>query len=65
MMNVLQYCCVKGTWVWSDGTTLDYTNWGSGYPDGGNCTGSNHYAPDPTWDDYDCTSTKFYYVCKL
>ena len=23
---------IEGTWKWLDGTPLDYTNWGPGYP---------------------------------
>ena len=57
----------EGTWVWSDGTPLSYTNWHSGEPNdgGGNedCGQLNRFT-DETWNDEPCTSA-FAYICEL
>jgi hypothetical protein len=60
------YYCIQGTWVWTDGTTLDYTN---GFSSGGG-TAENcmfMYADDVEWDDIECTAYDpiLSYVCKL
>jgi hypothetical protein len=63
------YYCKQGTWVWTDGTILDYTNWYPGEPDGGtvkNCMFM--YSNLPNWTDASCTlftDSKLNYVCKL
>jgi hypothetical protein len=57
----------EGTWVWSDGTPLSYTNWHSGEPNdgGGNedCGQLNRFT-DETWNDEPCSSA-FAYICEL
>ncbi len=57
----------EGTWVWSDGTTVSYTNWHSGEPNdgGGNedCGQLNRFT-DETWNDEPCSSA-FAYICEL
>jgi hypothetical protein len=64
------YYCVQGTWVWTDGTALDYTNWISGEPEGGtaeNCMYMYSYDYYFRWNDLSCTYTAsdLSYVCKL
>ena len=57
----------EGTWAWSDGTTVSYTNWHSGEPNdgGGNedCGQLNRFT-DETWNDEPCSSA-FAYICEL
>ena len=52
----------KGHWLWTDGTPLDYTNWGPGQPssDNENC-GEFNLNPN-LWNDARCSHT-FAYVC--
>ena len=50
----------EGTWVWSDGTPKDYTNWKSNEP---NNSGSNEdcvmlYASNGKWNDGNCTGER-------
>jgi hypothetical protein len=65
------YYCIQGTWVWTDGTILDYTNWYPEQPGGGtaqNCmlmySNDDYYF---RWNDVSCTYTDpiVSYVCKL
>jgi hypothetical protein len=61
------YYCAQGTWVWTDGTTLDYTSWY--YPALGG-TAENcmlMYSDAVDWNDVSCTFTasNLNYVCKL
>ncbi|KAH7662481.1 hypothetical protein AAVH_43558, partial [Aphelenchoides avenae] len=47
----------NGTWVWADGTPVDYKNWGASKPD--NATGSEFCAQlkpaeNGIWDDDKC-----------
>ena len=57
---------LEGSWVWVDGSSSTYTNWGSSEPNdsGGNedCAQLNRYT-DGTWNDEPCSST-FYFVCE-
>uniref|UniRef100_A0A914DSL3 C-type lectin domain-containing protein n=1 Tax=Acrobeloides nanus TaxID=290746 RepID=A0A914DSL3_9BILA len=67
----------NGTWVWTDGTPVDYTNWMPGEPNGDGpefcgemgycCYDSNDCCPSsyagPGWNDYKCAFVRNY-VCK-
>jgi hypothetical protein len=49
----------EGTWVWSDGTSVDFTDWTSSDPNGGvaeNCALMNPWDDRTTrqWNDYLC-----------
>jgi hypothetical protein len=53
----------EGSWVWKDGTTLDYENWADGEPSGGNenCAAFWH---QPKWNDDNCENSNCY-TCGL
>merc|ERR1719206_48905 len=55
----------EGTWVWSDGTSVVYTNWGPGEPNNAagsqDCIEGNWH--DFKWDDDYCTSENLF-LCK-
>jgi hypothetical protein len=56
---------VEGTWVWSNGDAVTYTNWHAGEPNGGtseSCTQLGRFG-DYTWNDEPCSSA-FYFVCE-
>ncbi|KAJ8337035.1 hypothetical protein SKAU_G00382550 [Synaphobranchus kaupii] len=56
----------KGTWIWSDGTKMDFKKWNSGEPksSGGNedCVLSNSDGTD--WQVSDCAKS-YPYICSL
>ncbi len=60
MMHCL---CVQGTWEWSDGTDLTYTNWKPLQPGGGTSENCMRMDTDQLWIDWAC-SGMWYYVCQ-
>nr|CDJ81559.1 C-type lectin domain containing protein [Haemonchus contortus] len=51
------------TWSWSDGSSYNYTNWGTGEPaDGTTCAVQN--SKDGTWKSVSCNSA-YAYVCAV
>ena len=54
----------EGTWVWSDGTPWDYSDWSSGQPDNG---GSNQDCLKGNWRnlqwDDDFVHEKYLFLC--
>ena len=57
----------EGTWEWSNGETVSYTNWNSGEPNnsGGNedCGQLNRFS-GTTWNDEPCGAS-FRYICEV
>jgi len=57
----------EGSFVWSNGEAVTYTNWHAGEPNdgGGNedCTQLGRFYPAATWNDEPCSSS-FRYVCE-
>nr|BAC54022.1 C-type lectin 1 [Anguilla japonica] len=57
----------EGTWVWSDGSAVDFTTWNPGQPDDwqGNedCVHAN-VPEQKNWNDVDC-STPYRFICAL
>ena len=51
------------TWVWSDFTELDYTNYYSTSSSGCLVQGSSHYSDG--WSTASCSSYDYSYICKL
>ena len=55
----------EGSWIWSDGTQWDYSDWSSGQPDdagsGQGCLEGNWH--DLKWDDDYCTRENLF-LCK-
>ncbi|KAF4108936.1 hypothetical protein G5714_010009 [Onychostoma macrolepis] len=58
--------CWEGHWVWSDGSTYDYTNWCSGEPNNAcveNCGEINiNQISNRCWNDITC-SNRIGFVC--
>jgi hypothetical protein len=44
----------EGTWVWSDGTPWDYSNWLPGEPNGWTGENCGHFWDGPGWNDHSC-----------
>ncbi len=59
------HCCVQGTWVWTDGTAWNYTNWKPGQPDEGTAANCMLMGTDQLWYDLNTCAQTRYYVCKL
>jgi len=56
----------EGTWVWTDGSSVTYTDWYGNEPNSGtsrNCIYA-YSGYNWQWFDYTCTWT-FYAVCKI
>ncbi|XP_060949172.1 lactose-binding lectin l-2-like [Limanda limanda] len=48
----------EDSWMWSDGSAVDFTFWSSGQPDnsqGGEHCGHNNHINDKKWNDYNCS----------
>jgi hypothetical protein len=56
----------EGTFIWSDGTPVSYTNWWSGEPNdyGGEDCASTNYGATGYWNDFPCDST-LVFACSL
>lgn len=54
---------VEGTWVWSDGSPVTFTKWGSGEPNNSGNEDCGHFRTDTYWNDASCTSS-FPFICK-
>ena len=52
----------EGTYIWSDGSSVEYTNWKTGEPSGEDCTAYEESSYG-TMSDLSC-SEKHQYVCK-
>jgi len=51
-------------WTWSDGSPVDYTNWGNGEPNGVNSEECAEMYPwDGTWNDVSCLEKRGF-ICK-
>jgi hypothetical protein len=56
---------LEGTFVWTDGTPSDFTNWNGGEPnDYGSGEDCAEATPGGSWNDLDCNAG-LQYVCKL
>jgi len=57
----------EDTWVWTDGSSVTYTDWSPGQPGGGtsyNCLGVNR-GYNWQWFDFPCNWPTTYAVCKI
>ncbi len=53
----------EGTWVWSDGSPVTFTRWGSGEPNNSGDEDCAQFRPDAYWNDVQCGSS-LPFVCK-
>ena len=54
---------VEGNWLWTDGTTVGWSNWGIGQPSGGAEDCAQHVRVDASWNDLPCHWTQ-QFVCQ-
>ena len=59
----------EGTFVWTDGSAFNFTNWGGNNPNNGNGGGQDcvtiNYGGPGLWDDQSCSSSHLgKFVCK-
>jgi hypothetical protein len=58
---------VEGTWVWQDGSSVGYDDWGVGEPDDSgdaDCAMTNTSGRRGEWSDQRCSS-EYQFVCEL
>ena len=55
---------MQGTWVWTDGSAWDYSNWWSGQPVGSTLANCAFLNFDQSWQDMLCDFS-CYSICKL
>ncbi len=54
----------EGSWVWSNGESVVYTNWNSGEPNDASGEDCAHTYSSGTWNDIPCTGYPARYVCE-
>ena len=55
---------VEGTFVWSNGEAVTYTNWTAGEPNNSGNEDCAHIWSSGTWNDIPCTGYPTPYVCE-
>lgn len=53
-----------GCWVWAEGNSPSYSNWGPNQPDRGESSNCVENGPDGFWNDIDCTMPRLF-VCRV
>ena len=53
----------EGMFVWADGSSSSYRNWGPGQPDNSNEEDCVHLRADTLWNDLPCGSTRSCHYC--
>ena len=48
----------EGSWLWTDGTPVSWTNWNSGEPDGEEKANCARMRPDGKWSDSMCSKRR-------
>ncbi|XP_041363357.1 echinoidin-like [Gigantopelta aegis] len=54
----------EGSFVWTDGSTLDWTNWAKGEPNSYGGDEDCVLQTDRGWIDVSCTAAPYQFVCK-